>query len=111
MKEISKYPWNLIPKDENKIFVSDQICKSVLKITYRNGQFFCTIKDRVTSKKKIIILSATFFGLLFVMPPEVSGMGLPIRHLSAPEIEISYSAPKQYHQYAQRLARILIKFL
>ena len=72
-KEIYKYPYNARTEDEIKIFLSDQICEQVVKITYRNGQIFCTIRDRITSKKKEIILSAAIiFGALFVMPAESS---------------------------------------
>jgi hypothetical protein len=53
-KEIYKYPYNAITEDEIKIFLSDQIWEQVVKITYRNGQIFCTIKDRVSSKNKEI---------------------------------------------------------
>ena len=73
MKEIQKYPYNPIYKigKENKIFLSDQVCKQVVKIKYRNGQIFCTIKDRITSNKKEIMLSAAvIFGALFGIPEE-----------------------------------------
>ena len=87
MKEIQKYPYNAIIGEENKIFLSDQVCEEVVKITYRNGQFFCTIKDRITSKKKEIILSATIiFGAVFGMPREARPIGVPPRLPSAPEI-------------------------
>ena len=70
MKEIQKYPYNARYKigEENKIFLSDQVCKQVVKITYRNGQIFCTIKDRITSKKKeIMLLAGVTFGALFLV--------------------------------------------
>lgn len=51
-KEVQKYPYNATTEDEIKIFLSDQICEQVVSIIYRNRQFFCTIKDRMTDKKK-----------------------------------------------------------
>jgi len=99
MKEIQKYPYNAIIGEENKIFLSDQICEQVVKITYRNGQIFCTIKDRITSKKKEIMLSAAvIFGALLGMPREARPIGVPIRLPSAPEI--SRPAPQHFHQHA-----------
>jgi hypothetical protein len=99
MKEIQKYPYNAIIGEENKIFLSDQVCKQVVKITYRNGQIFCTIKDRITSKKKEIMLSAAvIFGALFGMPREARPIGVPPRLPSAPEI--SRPAPQHFHQHA-----------
>ena len=53
-KEIHKYPYNGRIEDEIKIFLSDQICEQVVSITYRNRQFFCTIRDKVTHKKRKI---------------------------------------------------------
>ena len=57
-KEIYKYPYNARTEDEIKVFLSDKICEQVVKVNYKNGQIFCTIKDRITSKKKEIMLSA-----------------------------------------------------
>jgi hypothetical protein len=70
-----------------------------MKITYKNGQIFCTIKDRITSKNKEILLSAAiFFGALLVMPTESPAIGVPIRFPSAPEIH--RPAPQYFHKYA-----------
>jgi hypothetical protein len=54
-KQIYKYPYNSRTEDEIKIFLSDQICEQVMKITYKNGQIFCSIKGRITSKNKEIL--------------------------------------------------------
>ena len=98
-KEIHKYPYNSRIEDETKIFLSDQICEQVVMITYRNGKIFCTIKDRITSKKKEIAVSAVFiFGALFGMPEEARPIGVPPRVLSAPEIH--RPAPQHFHQHA-----------
>ena len=52
-----------------KIFLFDQIYEQVISISYRNGQVFFTIKDKITYKKKVITLSAIFiFVTLFGMP-------------------------------------------
>lgn len=67
-KEIYRYPYNVRPEDEIKVFLSDVICEQVVKVNYRNGQFFCTIKDKITSNNMVIILSAgIFFDVLFSM--------------------------------------------
>ena len=98
-KEVYKYPYNGRTEDEIKVFLSDQICEKVVKITYRNGQIFCTIRDRITSKKKEIILSAAIiFGALFVMPTEAKPIGVPVRLPSAPEI--NRPAPQYFYQHA-----------
>ena len=86
-KEIHKYPYNATTEDEIKIFLSDQICDQVVRITYRNGQIFCTIKDRITSQNKEIIFSAAIlFGVLFSMPYKAKGIGVSPILPSAPEI-------------------------
>jgi hypothetical protein len=98
-KQIYKYPYNAKTEDEIKIFLSDQICEQVMKITYKNGQIFCTIKDRITSKNKEILLSAAiFFGALLVMPTESPAIGVPIRFPSAPEIH--RPVPQYFPKYA-----------
>ena len=98
-KEVYKYPYNVRREDEIKVFLSDQICEQVvkIKITYRNDKIFCTIKDKITSKKKEIILSAAIsFGVLFVMPTEAKPIGVPVRLPSAPEI--NRPAPQYFYQ-------------
>ena len=98
-KEIHKYPYNATTQDEIKIFLSDQICEQVVRITYRNGQIFCTIKSRITSKKKEITLSAALiFGALFSMPTEARAIGVPPRLPSATEIH--RPALQHVHQHA-----------
>ena len=98
-KEVYKFPYNGRTEDEIKIFLSDQICEQVGKITYRNGQIFCTIRDSITSKKKEIILSAAIiFGVLFVMPTKSRSIGVPIGFPSAPEI--NRPAPQYFYQHA-----------
>lgn len=98
-KEIHKYPYNSRIGDETKIFLSDQICEQVVRITYRNGKIFCTIKNRITHKKKEIAVSAVFiFGALFGMPEEARPIGVTPRVLSAPEIH--RPAPQHFHQHA-----------
>lgn len=58
-KEIYKYPYNRVIGEETKIFLSDQICRQIVKISYKNGQIFCTIRDKTTCKNKEIELKAT----------------------------------------------------
>ena len=68
-KEIYKYPYKATTEDETKIFLSDLACDQFVRITSRNGQIICTIKDKISYKKKEIILSATFgLGALLMMP-------------------------------------------
>lgn len=67
-KEIYKYPYNVRREDEVKVFLSDIICQQVIKIYYKNGLIFCSVKDKVTSNNKEIILSVgIIFALLFSM--------------------------------------------
>lgn len=95
-KEIIKYPYNSRIGDETKIFLSDEICEQFVNITYRNGKIFCIIKNRITDKKKEIVISAVFiFGGLFGMPEEARTIGVPPRLLSAPEIH--RPAPQHFH--------------
>ena len=97
-KEINKYPYNSIIGDETKIFLSDQIFEQVVKISYRNGKIFCTIKNRITHKKKEIVLSAIFiFGALFGMPEKARSIGVTPRVRST--LEIYRPAPQYFHQY------------
>ena len=58
LNEISKYPYYVKHNDEDKVFISDIIGEQVVKI---NGQIFCTIIDRITSKEKEIKLSIVIF--------------------------------------------------
>ena len=98
-KEIHKYPYNATTEDEIKVFLSNQICEQVVRITYRNGRILCTIKDRITSNKKEVTLSAAIiFGALFGMPTEARSIGVPPRLSSAPEI--NRAAPQHFHQHA-----------
>jgi hypothetical protein len=92
-KQIYKYPYSALREDEIKIFISDQICEQVMKITYRNGQIFCTIKD-----KEILLSAAIFFGALLVMPTESQAIGVSIKFPSAPEIHRPNS--QYFHKYA-----------
>ena len=86
-KQIYKYPYNAIAEDEIKIFLSDKICEQVVKISYKNGQIFCTIKDTVTFRNKEIIFSTTIiFSVLFGMPYKAKGIGVSPILPSAPEI-------------------------
>ena len=86
-KEIYKYPYNSRTEDEIKVFLSDKICEQVVKVNYKNGQIFCTIKDRITSQNKEIIFStAILFGVLFDMPYKAKGIGVSPILPSAPEI-------------------------
>ena len=86
-KEIYKYPYNARIVEETKIFLSDKICEQVVSITYRNGQIFCTIKDKITHKKKEIAVSAALiFGALFGMPKEARPIGFTPIVPSASEI-------------------------
>ena len=43
-KEIYKYPYNASPEDDLKMFLSNIICEQVVKVTYRNSQFFVLLK-------------------------------------------------------------------
>ena len=86
-KEIYKYPYNARTEDEIKVFLSDKICEQVVKVNYKNGQIFCTVKDRITSQNKEIIFSAAIlFGVLFGMPYKAKGIGVSPILPSAPEI-------------------------
>ena len=99
MKEIQKYPYNAIIREENKIFISDQVCEQVVKITYR-----------ITSKKKETMLSAAvIFGALFAMPSQARSIGVPPRLPSAPKI--SRPAPQHFHQYASTLNTCVYKII
>ena len=107
-KEAYKYPYNVRREDEIKVFISDQIGEQVVKFTYRNGQIFCTVRDRINSKKKKIILSATiFFVALFIMPTDAKPIGVPVRLPSAPEI--NRPAPEYFYQYAPTVSQKLDK--
>lgn len=86
-KEIYKYPYNARKEDEIEVFLSDKICEQVVKVNYKNGQIFCTVKDRITSQNKEIIFSAAIlFGVLFGMPYKAKGIGVSPILPSAPEI-------------------------
>jgi hypothetical protein len=76
----------------------DKICEQVVKVNYKNGQIFSTIKDRTTSQNKEIIFStAILFGVLFGMPYKAKGIGVsPIRS-SAPEIHRSARQTVRQH--------------
>jgi hypothetical protein len=108
-KELYKYPFNAKIKDEMKIFLSDKICEKVLQVNYKNGQIFCTIKDKITFEKKEILLSgAILFGVLFVIPNESKAVGVsPIPH-SATEIHRSarQTVPQPVPIINQRLDKI-----
>lgn len=107
-KEIFKYPYNASAEDEIKIFISDQTWEQVVKITCRNGQIFCTIKDKITHKKREIVVSAVFiFGALFRMPKEGRSIGLPLIVPSA--CEIHCPTPQHFHQYAPTITPRLDK--
>jgi hypothetical protein len=98
-REIHKYPYNGRIEDEIKIFLSDQICEQVVSITYRNRQFFCTIKDKITHEKREIAVSAVFIlTVLFGIPKQVGAIGVGPRVTSAPEIH--RAAPQHFRQYA-----------
>ena len=98
-REVQKYPYNVITKDEIKTFLSDKICQQVVSITYKNGQIFYTIKVKITDKKKIITFSvALIFGVLFGMPKEARPMGFTRRVTSVPKIH--RPAPPYFHQHA-----------
>ena len=84
-KEIYKYPYNAAAEDETKIFLSDLVCEQFVRITSRNGQIICNIKNKISSKKKEIIVSAAFgFGALSMMPKEARPIGLSPRPTSTP---------------------------
>ena len=56
IKKSYKYPYNSRIVDQTEIFLSDQICEQVVRITYRNGKMFCTIKNRIIHKNKEIVV-------------------------------------------------------
>lgn len=100
-KEIYKYPYNARTEDEIKVFLSDKICEQVVKVNYKNGQIFCTVKDRITSQNKEIIFSAAIlFGVLFGMPYKAKGIGVSPILPSAPEIHIHRPARQTVPQHA-----------
>ena len=78
-QEIHKYPYNLTIEDETKIFFSDQVCESIVSVSY----------------------AAFIFGALFVfgMPKAARSIGVtPIIVSSASEIH--RAAPQHFHQHA-----------
>nr|YP_010283140.1 hypothetical protein MKU15_pgp051 [Nitzschia traheaformis]ULD15904.1 hypothetical protein [Nitzschia traheaformis] len=107
-EEIYKYPYNARKKDEIKVFLSDQIGDQVVKITYINGKFFCTLKNRITHKKKEIVISAVFIlaGLLGV-PEKARSIGVPIRLPSSPEM--NRPAPQYFYQHGPTVSPKLDK--
>jgi hypothetical protein len=109
-KEIYKYPYNATTENEIKVFLSDQICEQVVSITYINGRILCTIKDRITSNKKEVTVSAAIiFGALFGMPTEAQSIGVPPKLSSAPEI--SRQAPQHFYQHAPTVNRRVDKII
>jgi hypothetical protein len=98
-KEIQKYPYNATIEDEIKIFLSDQICEQVVRITCRNVQILCTIRNKMTNKKtEIAVSAALIFGASFGMPKQVQAIGVSPIVTSAPEIH--RPAPQHFRQYA-----------
>ena len=75
-REIHKYPYNVKTEDERKTFLYDEICEQIVSITYRNLQFFCTIKNKITQKKIEIVVSAGF--ILIVLFPK-QGRAIEVR--------------------------------
>ena len=53
-KEIYRYPYNVRPEDEIKVFLSDVIFEQVVKVTSNN--------------KEIIVSTGIIFAVLFSMP-------------------------------------------
>ena len=90
------------------MFLSDQIGDQVVKITYINGKFFCTLKNRITHKKKEIVISAVFIlaGLLGV-PEKARSIGVPIRLPSSPEM--NRPAPQYFYQHGPTVSPKLDK--
>ena len=111
-KELYKYPYNMTPEDDLKVFISDIICEQVVKVTYKNSQLFCTIKDKVTSKNKEIILSAgIIFAVLFSSPSEAKGIGVSrIPHLPP---EIHRPAREHFQPYTRTVGERVdkVKFI
>ena len=71
---------------------------------------FCTIKNRITYKKKKIALSAALiFVALFRMPTEAPPIEVPPGVPSAPEIH--RPASQHFHQHAPTIHQILSKIL
>ena len=90
-KEIYKYPYNVRPEDEIKVFISDRI--------YENVQ-----------NRRIIVVSAGFILTgLFGMPHEVDAIGLPPRGKSA--TKIYRPGRKQFQQHAPTINLRLDKIL
>ena len=80
-QEISKYPYNAIQEHENKVFFSDLICERIVEIKYKNGQLFYVIKEKITSKKKKVVLSvATFIFCFGFKPDQAKPIGIPTIH-------------------------------
>lgn len=98
-KEIYKYPFNAKIGEENKIFLSDQICEQIVKTNYRNDQFFCLIKNKITHKKKRITISAAILSCLVVaMLNEAQPIGLTPIFTSVPEVH--RVASQHFYQHA-----------
>lgn len=93
-KQIYKYPYNVRPEDDIKVFLSDIIC------------------EEANSKNKEIILSAgILFAVLFSMPYESKAIGVtPILPL-APEIH--RPAREHFQPYTRRVAERVdkVKFI
>lgn len=101
-KHIYKYPYNARTEDEIKVFLFDKICEQIVKVNYKNGQLFCTIKDRITSQNKEIIFSAAIiFGVLLWRPTEARPIGVS---------PILFSAHEIHHPAEQRVPQYLPTF-
>ena len=110
-EEIYKYPYNGRTEDEIKLFLSDKICEQIVEVNYKNGQFFCTIKDRITSQNKEIIFSvAILFGLLFGMPYKAKGIGVSTIRPLTPEIHrpARQTVPQHVPTIEPRLDKIVM---
>ena len=110
--KIYKYPFNVRPEDDMKVFLYDIICDQVVKISYRNGQIFCIIRDRINFKKKKIILSAAIiFGGVFLIPADAKSIGIPARLPST--FEFNRPAFEHFQPYTRRVAERVdkVKFI
>ena len=90
-REISGFPYNVKTEDEFKIFlsdkISDKVSESLIKIYYKNGTFFCSIKSKIVSKKKAIGVSiAIALGILLGFSDKSEAIGVSLPHRSTPQI-------------------------
>lgn len=64
-KEIYKYPYNVKPEDDLKVFLSEIICEQVVKVNCRNGQFFVLLKIKLLLIIRKLYYQLVLFSLYY----------------------------------------------